>query len=70
MMRLITTLITLRNNHHMTQEDLSKIVGVSRETIGRLERGEYNPSYRLVYEIAHVFGKNVEEVFFYQETDD
>ena len=44
MMRLITTLITLRNNHHMTQEDLSKIVGVSRETIGRLERGEYNPS--------------------------
>ena len=63
MMRLITTLITLRNNHHMTQEDLSKIVGV-------LERGEYNPSYRLVYEIAHVFGKNVEEVFYYQETDD
>ncbi len=54
----------------MTQEDLSKIVGVSRETIGRLERGEYNPSYRLVYQIAHVFGKNVEEVFYYQETDD
>lgn len=69
-MRLVTTLITLRNDHHMTQEDLSKVVGVSRETIGRLERGEFNPSYRLVNEIAHVFGKNVEEVFYYQETDD
>ena len=45
------------------QEDLAKLVGVRRETIGNLEKGRYNPSLVLAWNIAKVFGVPIEEVF-------
>lgn len=45
------------------QATLAEKVGVRRETIGRLENGQYNPSLKLAMDIAKVFGKTVEEVF-------
>jgi len=42
---------------------LAKIVGVRRETIVFLEKGKYNPSLKLAYEISKVFKKTIEEVF-------
>jgi len=51
----------------MTQEDLAKKVGVRRETILFLERGKYNPSLKLSYDIAKVFGEKIEEVFIFDE---
>ena len=46
-----------------TQEELAKLVGVRRETIGNLEKGKYNPSLVLAWNIAQVFGVSIEEVF-------
>ena len=53
----------LRARHDLTQNDLALKVNVRRETIGVLERGKYNPSLRLAYDIARAFGARIEEVF-------
>ena len=47
----------------LKQEDLAGLVGVRRETIGNLEKGRYNPSLVLAWNIAKVFGVPIEEVF-------
>ena len=46
----------------LKQEDLARMVGVRRETIGNLEKGRYNPSLVLAWNIAAVFGVSIEEV--------
>lgn len=51
----------------MDQAELAALVGVRRETIGRLEKGQYNPSLKLAMDIAKVFDRTVEEVFSFQE---
>ncbi|RLD72405.1 MAG: transcriptional regulator [Bacteroidetes bacterium] len=53
----------LRARHDLTQSDLARKVGVRRETIVFLEKGKYNPSLKLAYDIAQVFGMKIEEVF-------
>lgn len=57
----------LRAKHTFTQMDLAKKVGVRRETIVFLEKGKYNPSLKLAYDISKVFELSIEEVFFPQE---
>lgn len=52
-----------RAKHDMKQEDLAKLVGVRRETIGNLEKGRYNPSLALAWNIAKVFGVPIEDIF-------
>mgnify|MGYP002513288933 FL=1 len=52
-----------RAKYDMKQEDLAKLVGVRRETIGNLEKGKYNPSLVLEWNIAKVFGVSIEEIF-------
>lgn len=47
----------------MTQEDLARRVGVTRQTIAAIERGNYDPSVSLALRIARVFGVALEEVF-------
>lgn len=51
----------------MKQGELAELVGVRRETIIRLEKGQYNPSLKLAMDIAKVFGVTVEELFFFEE---
>ena len=53
----------LRARNNLTQSDLARKVGVRRETIVFLEKGKYNPSLKLAYDIARVFGMTIEEVF-------
>jgi len=53
----------LRARDKLTQMDLARKVGVRRETIVFLEKGKYNPSLKLAYDIAQVFGMKIEEVF-------
>ena len=60
----------LRARHNMKQEELAKLVGVRRETIGNLEKGRYNPSLVLAWNIAEVFGVSIEEVFTLEEEDE
>lgn len=52
-----------RARYDMKQEELAKLVGVRRETIGNLEKGKYNPSLVLAWNIAKVFQVTIEEVF-------
>ena len=47
----------------LKQEDRARLVGGRRETIGNLEKGRYNPSLVLAWNIAKVFGVPIEEVF-------
>ena len=61
-------MITNRIKEHrarlnLKQEELAKLVGVRRETIGNLEKGKYNPSLVLAWNIAGVFGVPIEEIF-------
>lgn len=53
----------------LTQEELAKKVGVSRQTINSIEKGRYVPSTILALKIASVFEKSVEEVFELEKED-
>ena len=53
----------LRARDGLTQKDLAKLVDVRRETIVFLEKGKYNPSLKLAYDISRVFKLAIEEVF-------
>lgn len=55
----------LRAKYNLTQIDLARKVGVRRETIVFLEKGKYNPSLKLAYDIAQTFKKRIEEVFIF-----
>ena len=52
-----------RAKHNMKQDDLAKLVGVRRETIGNLEKGRYNPSLVLAWNIAKEFNASIEDIF-------
>ena len=57
----------LRKMQKMTQEDLSQLVNVSRQSIIAIESGKYNPSLELAYNIAKIFNSSIEEVFQFEE---
>ncbi len=57
----------LRARLDLSQQDLAQKVGVRRETIVFLEKGKYNPSLKLAYDISKVFGLRIEEVFIFPE---
>ena len=54
---------------NITQDDLAKIIGVSRQTINALESGKYVPSTVLALKIARYFEKNVQDIFELEEND-
>ena len=56
-----------RENASLTQIDLGKMLEVSRQTVISLENGKYNPSLKLAMDIAKVFNKTVEEIFFFED---
>lgn len=57
----------IRKKHGMNQEELSDALEVSRQTIGSLENGRYNPSIILAFKIARYFDMSIEEIFLYEE---
>jgi len=56
-----------RAMHDLTQEDLARKIGVTRQTILAIEKGRYVPSLDLAFRIARHFGVNIEEIFSYAE---
>ena len=54
---------TARAALDMTQADLAAVVGVSRQTINAIEKGEYNPTINLCRTICRVLGKTLDELF-------
>lgn len=67
---LVTRMHEYRKKMNLKQSDLAELVGVRRETIGKLENGKYNPSLKLAMDIAKVFQVPVEEVFQFVEEED
>lgn len=53
------------DRNEMTQQELADAVGVSRQTIVAIEKGNYSPSLELAFRIAREFGTPLEEVFSY-----
>lgn len=62
-----TTIKELRARYNLTQDDLARRVNVRRETIVFLEKGKYNPSLKLAWEIAKVFDCTIEDVFLFDD---
>ena len=56
-----------RARYRMTQEDLARRVGVTRQTIIAIENGKYLPSLRLAFKLAKVFNVKIEDLFEYDE---
>lgn len=57
----------LRKERGIKQEELANALAVSRQTIGSLENGRYNPSILLAFKIARFFDLPIEEIFIYEE---
>lgn len=64
-LKVKTRIKELRARDKLTQEELAKMVSVRRETIVFLEKGKYNPSLKLAYDIAKVFNLQIEDVFLF-----
>ncbi|QXO94193.1 helix-turn-helix transcriptional regulator [Methanospirillum purgamenti] len=60
----------LRAEHNMTQEELAKRIGVTRNTIISIEKDKYCPSMKVGFRIARVFDVGLEDVFSYEEEKD
>ncbi len=57
----------LRKERGIRQEELASALEVSRQTIGSLEKGRYNPSIVLAFKIARYFQMSIEDIFIYEE---
>ena len=57
----------LRKEHNIKQEEHAAALEVSRQTIGSLENGRYNPSIVLAFKIARYFNLSIEDIFIYEE---
>ena len=57
----------LRKQRGIKQEELANALEVSRQTIGSLENGRYNPSILLAFKIARYFDLTIEDIFTYEE---
>ena len=66
-MQLKNRLEEIRKRDGIKQEELAEILEVSRQTIGSLENGRYNPSILLALKIARHFNMNIEDIFIYEE---
>jgi len=53
----------------MTQAELARRIGVTRQTVIAIEHGRYSPSLELAFQIAHVFGRPLDDVFQYETTE-
>lgn len=64
-----TRIKELRARFDLTQEDLARKVGVRRETIHFIEKGNYNPSIKLAYKIAKTLHTTIDALFLFDEDD-
>ena len=66
-MPLTNRLKEYRAKIDVNQQQMGQLVGVSRQTISQIERGDYSPSVTLAIKIAKVFEAKVEDIFDYVE---
>ncbi|MEY9213187.1 helix-turn-helix transcriptional regulator [Thermobifida halotolerans] len=69
--RITNTIRSLRFAHgEMTQAELARRLGVTRQTVIAIERGRYSPSLEMAFRIARVFGVPLDDVFQYPDDED
>ena len=68
-MPLYNQLKEYRAKINVNQYEMGQLVGVSRQTISQIERGDYSPSVTLALKIAKVLGVPVEEIFQYEDEE-
>lgn len=68
-MPLYNRLKEYRVRINVNQSEMGKLVGVSRQTISQIERGDYSPSVTLALKIAKVCDARVEDIFSYEEDE-
>ncbi|MFD3454307.1 helix-turn-helix transcriptional regulator [Streptomyces sp. NPDC058691] len=67
--RVTNEIRALRFAHdEMTQAELARRIGVTRQTVIAIEQGRYSPSLEMAFQIAHVFGVPLDDVFQYPES--
>lgn len=66
---MIVRVKEFRKENKVTQDDLAKAVGVTRQTIISLENGKYNASLQLAHRLAKYFGVMIEELFIFGEDE-
>ena len=64
-----TKIKELRARYDLTQEDLAKKVGVRRETIIYLEKGNYNPSIKLAHGVAKALRTTIDDLFIFDDKE-
>ena len=64
-----TKISALRKERRISQEELARAVGVTRQTITSLEREKYTASLVLAYKIARYFDMRIEEIFDFSDID-
>jgi putative transcriptional regulator len=64
-----TRIKELRARYDLTQDELAKKVGVRRETILFIEKGNYNPSLKLAHDIAKALQTTIDDLFIFEETN-
>ncbi|MCI5773155.1 MAG: helix-turn-helix transcriptional regulator [Erysipelotrichaceae bacterium] len=69
-MELCNRVKEFRARLDINQQELGKMVNVSRQTISLIERGDYNPSISLALKIAKVFNVSCDELFYLKEENE
>ena len=68
--RVTNSIRALRFTHgEMTQADLAERIGVTRQTVIAIEQGKYSPSLEVAFQIAHVLGVPLDDVFHYPDSE-
>ncbi len=65
-----TKIAQLRKQNKLSQEELARAVGVTRQTITSIECGKYTASLVLAYKIARYFGRTIEDIFDFSEMEE
>lgn len=60
----------MRAERDWTQADLAERAGVSRQTMNAVEKGKYDPSLSLAFDLARLFGSTIEEIFYPEDVDE
>ena len=69
--RVTNSIRAMRAEHgDLTQAELADRIGVTRQTVIAIEQGRYSPTLEMAFQIAHVFGVSIDDVFHYPDSAD
>ena len=67
--KVVNAIRALRESAGLTQAELARRIGVTRQTLIAIEQGRYSPTLELAFQIARVFDRSLDDVFQYPEEE-